>query len=159
NRAYSMLGLAHFQTVGAAVRMAKSILFVKTSSLGDLIHALPAISDIQTAASGTRIDWVVERSLCALPRLHRGVSDVIPVAIRRWRAALWRREVRNDIAAYLHRVRRSTYDAVIDAQGLLKSAVVALASRGPRYGLDFHSSREPLALFYHRTFRIPWHLH
>jgi heptosyltransferase-1 len=139
--------------------MAQSILLVKTSSLGDLIHALPAISDVRSVANGARLDWVVEQSLAALPRLHSGVNEVIPVAIRSWRAALWRREIRRDIAGYRERVRRSTYDAVIDAQGLLKSAIVALAARGPRCGLDFHSSREPLALFYDRTFRIPWHLH
>ena len=138
--------------------MAKSILLVKTSSLGDVIHALPAISDFKSIAAA-RVDWVVEESLTAVPRLHPGVTHVIPVAIRRWRRALWKAGVRDEIAASLSRLRGQEYDAVIDAQGLFKSALIALAARGMRYGLDFHSSREPLALFYHRAFRISWQLH
>jgi len=139
--------------------MAKSILLVKTSSLGDVIHALPAISDVKSIAAGTQVDWVVEEPLMAVPRLHAGVARVIPVAIRRWRRALWQGRVRNEIAACLGDLRGQEYDAVIDAQGLFKSALIALSARGTRYGLDFHSSREPLALFYHRTFRISWDLH
>ena len=136
-----------------------NILLVKTSSLGDVIHALPAISDIKSVAACGRVDWVVEAPLAAIPRLHAGVSGVIPVAIRRWRRALWRASVRDEIAAGVCRLREQSYDAVIDAQGLFKSALIALAARGTRYGLDFHSSREPLALFYHRTFRISWEMH
>ena len=139
--------------------MTKKILLVKTSSLGDVIHALPAISDIRAVAAGARIDWVVEEPLAAVPRLHAGVTAVIPVAIRRWRRALWQETVRDEITACVHRLREHSYDAIIDAQGLFKSALIALAARGTRYGLDFHSSREPLALFYHRMFRIPWELH
>ena len=139
--------------------MTKTILLVKTSSLGDVIHALPAISDIGSVSAAERIDWVVEEPLAAIPRLHAGVSSVIPVAVRRWRHALWRGEIREEIAASLRRLRKQSYDAVIDAQGLFKSALIALAAHGTRYGLDYHSSREPLALFYHRTFRISWQLH
>ncbi len=139
--------------------MTKKVLLVKTSSLGDVIHALPVISDIQSASAAGRIDWVVEEPFAAVPRLHPGVSNVIPVAIRRWRSGLWRAAVRDEIAASRRNVRAQSYDAVIDAQGLFKSAVIALAARGTRYGFDLHSSREPLAPFYHRTFRIAWDLH
>ncbi|MBI4189877.1 MAG: lipopolysaccharide heptosyltransferase I [Betaproteobacteria bacterium] len=139
--------------------VAKSILLVKTSSLGDVIHALPAISDIKSVSAGGRVDWVVEEPLLTIPRLHAGVSGVIPVAIRRWRRALWRGSVRDEIAAGVRRLREQSYDAVIDAQGLFKSALIALAARGTRYGLDFRSSREPLALLYHHTFRVSWELH
>ena len=139
--------------------MAKSILLVKTSSLGDVIHALPAISDIQSVASGEQVDWVVEEPLVAIPRLHPGVARVIPVAVRRWRRVIWQARVRHEMSVFLRALRGQDYDAVIDAQGLFKSALIALAARGTRYGLDFHSSREPLALFYHRTFRISWQMH
>ena len=79
-----------------------SILLVKTSSLGDVIHALPAVSDIRSAAPESCVDWVVEESLTPLPRLHPGVAGVIPIAVRRWRRTLhrmigstrtWRRRV------------------------------------------------------------------
>src|SRR5260221_11708980 len=122
----------------------RSILLVKTSSLGDVIHALPAISDMRSVLVAHQIDWVVEESLAAVPRLHSGVTGVIPIAIRRWRRALWQDRGRNEIAECLRQLRAQDYGAVIDAQGLFKSALIALAAPGTRYGLDFHPSREPL---------------
>lgn len=139
--------------------MTIKILLVKTSSLGDVIHALPAITDLQAAGAVAEVDWVIEEPLVAIARLHPGVSGVIPVAIRRWRRALWRRGIRDEIKACRQRLQAQSYDAVIDAQGLFKSALIALVARGTRHGLDFQSSREPLALFYQRTYRISWDLH
>jgi heptosyltransferase-1 len=139
--------------------MQKSVLLVKTSSLGDIIHALPAVSDMKSALPGLHVEWVAEESLVAIPRLHPGVAAVIPVAIRRWRRSFWRAAARVEIAACVERLRQRPFDAVIDAQGLLKSAVIALMARGRRHGLDFHSAREPLALFYNHTYRVGWDLH
>ncbi len=139
--------------------MVKNILLVKTSSLGDVIHALPAVSDARALVADVRVDWAVEETFAAVPRLHAGVTGVLPVAIRRWRRTWWRDAIRSEIAACVRNLRRQRYDAVIDAQGLFKSALIALAARGTRYGLDFRSSREPLALCYHRTFRVSWELH
>jgi len=135
------------------------ILLVKTSSLGDVIHALPAVSDVKAMAPDACVDWVLERPYLAVPRLHSGVSDEIPVSIRHWRGTFLRSEVRNEIKVFLRRLREHQYDAVVDAQGLFKSALIALAAHGMRHGLDFHSSREPLAVFYHRTYRISWQMH
>ncbi len=137
----------------------KSILLVKTSSLGDVVHNLPVVSDIRAAFPGAGIDWVVEERFAAIPRLHPAVRYVLPVAIRRWRLQLWRRENRHEVRAFLQQLRRQTYDAVIDTQGLLKSALIACAAHGMRFGLDWKSAREPLALFYDRTFSVPWTLH
>jgi heptosyltransferase-1 len=139
--------------------MAKSVLFVKTSSLGDVIHALPAVSDMKAAAPDLEVEWVVEEPLVAIPRLHAGVTAVIPVALRRWRRTFWKGAVRNEMSAFVGHLRTRQYDAVIDTQGLFKSAVIALTARGTRYGLDFHSAREPLGIFYHHTFRVGWHMH
>jgi len=139
--------------------MAKSILLVKTSSLGDVIHALPAVSDMRAALPDLHIDWLVEESLVAIPRLHAGVAAVIPVALRRWRRSFWKQNTRDEISAFAGRLRTKTYDAVIDVQGLFKSAVIALLARGPRHGLDFHSAREPLGLFYQRCYRVGWYIH
>ena len=135
------------------------LLLIKTSSLGDVIHALPAISDLRSLENATRVDWVVEESLAAIALLHPGVDNVIRVAIRRWRRSLWQRPIRSEISIFRQHLRAQNYDAVVDAQGLFKSALIAVSARGPRHGLDFHSSREPLALFYHRTYRIGWDLH
>jgi len=139
--------------------MLDSILLVKTSSLGDVIHALPALSDMRVRGAAARIDWVVEESLMAVPRLHPAVTEVIAIAMRRWRRTLWRPATRREISAGIRRLRGRVYGAIIDAQGLLKSALIARWARGPRFGMDFHSAREPLAAFYDRTFRIPWTLH
>jgi heptosyltransferase-1 len=137
----------------------KSILLVKTSSLGDVVHNLPVASDIKRAFPDSAIDWIVEENFAAIPGAHEAVRTVIPVALRRWRRSLWRRDVRDEIARVRRAARHERYDAVIDTQGLLKSALIATMARGMRYGLDWRSSREPLALFYDRTFSIPWTLH
>jgi heptosyltransferase-1 len=137
----------------------KSILLVKTSSLGDVVHNLPVASDIRQAFPDAAVDWVAEEGFTAIPGSHRAVREVFPVAVRRWRSALWRRETRAEIAAFARRVRARHYDAVIDTQGLLKSALIARMAHGMRYGLDRESSREPLGWFYHRTFNVPWSRH
>ncbi len=137
----------------------KKILLVKTSSLGDVVHNLPVASDLRAALPAAEIDWVVEESLAAIPRLHPAVANVLPVAIRRWRASLLDGGTRAEIRAFLKGLRQTEYDAIIDTQGLLKSAVLARAARGVRHGLDFASAREPLSLFYDRTYSVPWTMH
>jgi heptosyltransferase-1 len=131
------------------------ILLVKTSSLGDVVHNLPVVGDIRAATPGCAIDWVVEESYTGIPRMHPDVARVIPVAMRRWRKTFFRRETWREIEEFTRALRELHYDAVIDTQGLLKSAVIARAAHGLRYGFDWSGSREPLAVFYDRTFRIP----
>ena len=135
------------------------ILLVKTSSLGDVVHNLPVASDIGAALPGVTIDWVVEETFAALPRMHPKVSNVIPAAVRRWRKSFWRSATRAEIGVLVDALREHEYDAVIDTQGLLKSALIARAARGTRYGLDWRGSREPLGLFYDRTFSVPMAQH
>lgn len=138
----------------------KKILLVKTSSLGDVVHNLPVVADIRSACGeGVVIDWVVERSFAAVPALHPRVRSVIPCEIRRWRRSWKSQDVRAEWRSFVHRLRRETYDAILDTQGLLKSAIVARVARGARYGLDWRSSREPLRLFYDRVFDVPWDVH
>lgn len=137
----------------------KRVLLVKTSSLGDVVHNLPVASDLVRAFPGVRIDWAVEPAFAAIPRLHPAVHRVIPVALRRWRRELWRPATLAEMRNARAELRREHYDAVIDTQGLLKSAVIAAQARGPKYGLDRASAREPLGWFYDRTFRVPWGQH
>ncbi|OGA22797.1 MAG: lipopolysaccharide heptosyltransferase I [Betaproteobacteria bacterium RIFCSPLOWO2_02_FULL_67_26] len=137
----------------------KKILLVKTSSLGDVVHNLPVASDIRAAVPAAEIDWVVEESFAAIPRMHPAVARVLPVAIRRWRTGFLRAAVREEIRMFTRELQRQPYDAIIDTQGLVKSALVARAARGVRHGLDFASAREPLWLFYDRTHSVPWTMH
>jgi heptosyltransferase-1 len=137
----------------------RRILLVKTSSLGDVVHNLPVVGDIRQFAPDAEIDWVAEESFVAIPRMHPAVRTVIPVALRRWRRDLLSARTRAELCGFLGRLREREYDAIIDTQGLLKSALVARAAHGTCYGLDWRSSREPLRFLYDRTFRVPWGEH
>jgi len=142
-----------------ARRRMPTILLIKTSSLGDVVHNLPVVSDIRMRLPGAMIDWVVEKSFSAIPAMHPGVARVIPCELRAWRRSLLRRETRHAWDAFVASLRARRYDCVIDTQGLLKSAIVARAAEGVRVGLDWKSSREPLWLFYDKVYRVPWTLH
>ena len=136
------------------------VLVVKMSSLGDVIHTLPALSDAAGARPGIRFDWVVEEAFAEIPGWHPAVDEVIPVAIRRWR----KRPLRDFRGAEWRRARNALrhhhYDAVIDAQGLLKSAFIARLVKAPRYGMDKYSVRERLAAtVYHHKIPVPRNLH
>lgn len=136
-----------------------AVLLVKTSSLGDVVHNLPVVADILAALGDVAVDWVVERAFAGIPALHPGVRRVIPCEIRRWRRSWSASETRNEWHEFVRQLRAEAYDAVVDTQGLLKSALVARLARGHRYGLDWRSSREPLRFFYDRVFRVPRDMH
>lgn len=137
-----------------------AILLVKTSSLGDVIHNLPVVSDIMSHVPGAKIDWVVEEAFTSIPRLHPGVRKVLPVAIRRWRKSWLRGEHRREIREFIDRLRETTYDAIIDTQGLIKSAAITRLARGRRVGFDRDSVREPLAARgYRERLAVPRGLH
>ncbi len=129
------------------------VLLVKMSSLGDVVHTLPAVHD--AVSRGARLDWVVEEDYQPLVALAAGVGEALPVALRRWRRAPL--ASRREIADFHRRLRRRHYDLVLDAQGLLKSAVVSRWARATeRAGLDPASAREgAAALAYERRLRVP----
>ncbi|WP_395688979.1 lipopolysaccharide heptosyltransferase I [Caenimonas koreensis] len=115
------------------------ILIVKLSSLGDVVHAMPAVQDMLASVPGARVDWVVERSFAALVRRCQGVHRVIECDIRRWRKSPLSAQTRSEWRAFRQALREQAYDAVIDVQGLTKSALVArtarLAAAGKRFAL------------------------
>ena len=124
---------------------APRVLFVKLSSLGDVIHHMPAVTDLAQFMPGARIGWAVEEAYAELVRLHPGVAEVIPVGLRGLRRnmlspARWRR-----VAEARRALRGGAWDYVIDAQGLIKSALVTRAARAPAFGLDRLSARERAA--------------
>ena len=108
-----------------ATPQAPRILIVKLSSLGDVVHAMAAVQDIRRALPTARIDWVVERAFAPLVARCEGVQRVIPCALRQWRQNLWSAEARAEWAAFKAELQLEAYDAVIDLQGLSKSALVA----------------------------------
>jgi len=140
------------------------ILLVKTSSLGDVVHNLPVVSDLVRRFPGAVIDWVVEEGFAEIPRLHPAVRRVIPVAVRRWRRRLWSPATWHEIRQFREHLQQGAYDLVLDTQGLLKSALIArrarLAPGGRRCGFAADSAREPLAArFYDQRHHVPKDLH
>jgi len=121
------------------------ILFVKTSSLGDVIHNCPAVSDARLRFPEASIDWVVEEPFAEIAQMHPAVGRIIQVGIRRWRRQLTHRSVWSEIAAFRRALRAQTYDRVIDTQGLLKSALITSQAHGATHGFDALSAREAVA--------------
>ncbi|MFI8480478.1 lipopolysaccharide heptosyltransferase I [Pseudomonas sp. NPDC078700] len=136
------------------------VLVIKTSSLGDVVHTLPALTDAARAIPGIQFDWVVEEGFAEIPAWHPAVATVIPVAIRRWRKNLLKTLKSGEWGRFKASLRATRYDLVIDAQGLLKSAVATRYVDAPIAGLDRDSAREPIACrFYDRLYAVPREQH
>ncbi len=132
------------------------LLVVKLTSMGDLVQALPALTDARRARPELTIDWVVDETFAEVARWHPAVSRVITTAHRRWRRHLWRSLRDGDLPAFWRNLRAQRYDAVIDAQTNLKSAVVTALTRGPKHGPDRATVRErPAHWAYSRHYHIP----
>lgn len=137
--------------------MTQNVLLVKLSSMGDVVHSFPALTE--AAQHGHRFDWVVEEAFVDLAAEHPAVDRVIPFGLRRWRkqpAAGW-----SQLAGFVRQLRAQRYQRVLDAQGLMKSAVITRASGAAiRMGLDRGSARESASsLFYTQRAAIGWDLH
>ena len=139
------------------------VLIVKLSSLGDVVHAMPVVHDIAAAHPGARIDWVVEPAFAPLVQRVDGVRRVIPFALRRWRRAWWTVAVRAEMGEFRRALQADRYDAVIDLQGLTKSAAVARLARGPSHGLrnrtDGSSWEWPARWLVDHPIRVEAHVH
>src|SRR6056300_1697099 len=136
------------------------VLVVKTSSMGDVIHTLPAIEDATKAIPGIKFDWLIEEGFQEIPAWHDSVDKVIPIGLRRWRKSWHKTFLSGEIKLFLKRLRENKYDVVIDAQGLIKSAVPAKFAKGILCGFDKSSAREGLAArFYDRKFAVDKSLH
>lgn len=131
------------------------ILIIKTSSLGDVVHQMPAITDARKHLPNARLTWVVEEAFAPLAKLHPAVDEVIPVSTRRWRSQLLRSSTWHEISEFRGRLRAVTPEKIIDTQGLIRSAMVSQMVSGVRHGYDVSSIREPLAtIFYDVRHRV-----
>jgi len=146
---------------------APRILIVKLSSLGDVVHAMAAVQDIRRALPRAQIDWVVERSFAPLVARCEGVQRVIPCEIRRWRKTPFSAQTRKEWRTFKTELQAQAYDAVIDLQGLTKSALVSWLTRikvgGLRYGLanqtDGSSYEAPARWVADRAIALEPHVH
>ena len=105
------------------------VLIVKLSSLGDVIHTMPAVMDLRQRMPQVQIDWVVERSFAPLVQCCTAVQQVIPCDLRRWRRTPWSAQTRREWAAFRQALQTQAYDRVVDLQGLSKSALVSWLAR------------------------------
>jgi len=134
------------------------VLVVKLTSMGDVIHALPALTDAQLVLPNISFDFLVEESFQEIPTWHPAVKRVIPVATRRWRKSLLKS--RKELRVTLAEIRSVQYDAIIDIQGLMKSAILSRLAKGKSYGYDRYSIRETLASrLYDETFSVDREIH
>jgi heptosyltransferase-1 len=131
----------------------RRVLLIKLTSLGDLIHALPALSDARRAHPDIEFDWMIDGSFREVAEWHPAVRHVIPTDHRAWRRGFAGGATPGWIGEVRAHLRATPYDLVIDGQGNFKTALISLAARGPRAGFDRHSVREWVAhLAYQRRY-------
>src|SRR3569623_3812437 len=116
-----------------------NILIVRVSSLGDVVHNMPMVTDLRRHFPEAQIDWVVEEDYTELVRLTDQVRTIIQIALRRWSKSLHTATTRAEIRNLYQSLRREAYDVVLDTQGLIKTGAVLrmarLRANGKRAGL------------------------
>lgn len=128
--------------------------------MGDVISALPALTDAKANLKNVVFDWVVEENFSEIPSWHSAVNRTIPIALRRWRQNLFDAKTLQEIVVFLRNLRVEDYDYIIDAQGLIKSAIVARFAHGQSCGFGIKSAREKIAAcFYRNRFDITKDMH
>jgi heptosyltransferase-1 len=136
------------------------ILFIKTSSMGDVLHHMPAVTDARRRFPDARITWVVDELYAPLARLHPAVNEIIPIAVRRWRRNLLSLKTWGEMRAALRMLRARRFDTIVDTQGLVRTAAMARLLHGTSHGYDAASVREPVAArLYDVTHKVGWDLH
>ena len=132
------------------------ILIVKLSSIGDVIHVLPALAAIRANLPDAEISWVVESRSASVLRGNRLIDNLIEVDTRSLRGGKVIEEILLDIGRQVKGLRKFSFDIALDLQGLLKSAVIAKLSKAPaRFGFSKENLREPASRFlYTDTVRV-----
>jgi heptosyltransferase I len=125
------------------------ILFIKTSSLGDVIHHMPALTEARQHRPDARFSWIVEEAFAPLVRLHPAVKSVIPIAVRRWRRAMFSVPTWREVRGFMRELQGHRYDEVIDTQGLIRTGLIAHNARGRTHGYDSDSIKERAASWFY----------
>ena len=127
------------------------VLFIKTSSLGDVVHHLPAVTEARRQRPDALFAWVVEEAYAPLAALHPAVDEVVPIATRRWRRQMLLPSAWGEARQFYRALRARPYDEIIDTQGLLRSGIISKLARGHRNGYDHASIRERTAAQFYDT--------
>jgi heptosyltransferase-1 len=131
------------------------VLIIKLTSMGDLMHALPALTDATNAFPDIEFDWVVDQTFADVPLWHPNVKRVIKTAHRKWRKeplAAWKD---GRLKTFYRELNTDDYDVIIDLQSNLKSAFVSWLTKGDVHGLDKHHCREKPA---HWAYKHHYHV-
>lgn len=133
------------------------ILVIKTSSLGDIIHAFPAVQTLRQRYPDAEIDWVVEKPFAELVAAHPAVNKALTVNTKKWRSGFWKKEYRQEIAQFVRELRARTYDIVFDFQGNSKSGIITACAKSPiKIGFGFATAAEwPNLLFTNQRYNPP----
>ena len=126
------------------------ILIVKTSAMGDIVANIPLINDIHARFPHIAIDWVVEESFLEIAKLSPYINEFIPLGLRRWKKNPFSRQTWQEIGAFRARLKSQHYDAVLDSQNLVKSALICRLANGVSHGANYSTAREPLAGLLHQ---------
>ena len=89
------------------------LLIVKTSSMGDVVHAMPVVADILRHHPGSEIDWLVEAPFAAIPQMHPALRRVLPMAWRKWRHQLTNRSTWTAMGALRDTLRQGQYEGCL----------------------------------------------
>lgn len=136
------------------------ILIIKMSSMGDVIHLLPALTEAKKNNPDLQVDWVIEEGFAEIAAWHPAVNRVLPIALRRWRKKIIASLLSSQITCFIKKLRMQQYDLIIDAQGLIKSGCIARLAKGRRVGFNKASAREPLVqVFYQKSYASSWQQH
>lgn len=125
------------------------ILLVRLSSMGDLVHTLPAVEDLARMRPEIELHWLCEAAFAPIAALHPFVRKVHTLAWRQWRKKPFSRATRKHLGCLKHTLRAENYDRVLDTQGLIKSAFFARMAGAPVAGFDGRSARESQAAFFY----------
>ncbi|OGT47106.1 MAG: lipopolysaccharide heptosyltransferase I [Gammaproteobacteria bacterium RIFCSPHIGHO2_12_FULL_41_15] len=136
------------------------VLLVKLTSMGDLIHALPALTDAMHAIPNLEFDWIIDEAFAEVATWHPAVKNIITTAHRRWRKNWTQHWLSKEIPNKIKSIRRKQYDLIIDGQSNLKAGIVTSLCKGPKAGLDWHSARDAIcSLVYQHKYAIDKQLH
>lgn len=126
-----------------------NVLIIKISSMGDILHTLPAVTDASYAIPNISFDWVIENAFMEIPGWHPAVDRVISIKLRFWKKNWYKYSSWKEYYQYIELLKIKNYDLVIDAQGLLKTSIFSTRiARGRKCGMDFSSSREFISSYF-----------
>jgi heptosyltransferase I len=132
------------------------ILIVKTSALGDIIHAFPVVDYLKCKFPSATIDWVVESPCSSLVETHPQIRRAIPINTKRWRKGIWTSDIRKEIRSAFQQLRQEKYDIIFDLQGNIKSGLITACAKGTvKAGFSWDSVAEwPNALCTNRRISV-----